>query len=293
MNSPKFLIGLLAVIATLLALIFILRSEYALVMHPKGIIAQQMLDLIFTNYLLMFIVIVPTFFVLFAIAWKYRTKNAKAQYDPEHTSSVFSELFLWLIPIPPIAVMIGITWKATHELDPYRPLVSEVAPLTIQVVAINWKWLFLYPEQKIATLNFFQIPVGTPIHLKLAADNSPMNSFWVPQLSGQIYAMTGMITPLHFIADEAGEYAGRAAEINGEGYAAMTFIAKASSQSDFVEWIKQVQQSPLKLTDDIYNELIQPTQKLPVTYYSTFEEGLFKKIVMKYMHPTSVPRWKT
>ncbi len=187
----------------------------------------------------MLIIIVPTFILLFVVAWKYRAKNAKAKYDPEHSHGVFGELILWMIPSVVIAVMAVITWNATHKLDPYKPLESEVKPLTIQVVALDWKWLFIYPEQGIATLNFVQFPERTPIHFELSADGSPMNSFWIPQLSGQIYSMTGMTTQLHIMADGPGEYTGRAAEINGEGFADMTFVAKSTSQSDFEDWVAE------------------------------------------------------
>ncbi len=198
------IIGILAILGALLAAFFVLRSENALLTHPKGIIAQSELDLIVINYCLMLIVIVPTFILLFVTIRKYHAKNSKVKSDPEHALSVFGELILWMIPSIVIAVMVVITWKAAHELDPYKPIKSEVKPLTIQVVALDWKWLFIYPEQGIATLNFVQFPAGTPIHFELAADGSPMNSFWIPQLSGQIYSMTGMTTQLHIMADEPG-----------------------------------------------------------------------------------------
>jgi cytochrome o ubiquinol oxidase subunit II len=287
MKRIKFIIGIFAILSTLFAIFFVLRSENALLTHPKGIIAQSELNLIATNYLLMFIVIIPTFILLFVVVWKYRAKSSKAKSGPEYSLGVFGELLLWIIPSVVIAVMIVITWKAAHKLDPYEPIKSEVQPLTIQVVALDWKWLFIYPEQGIATLNFVQFPAGTPIHFELAADGSPMNSFWIPQLSGQIYSMTGMTTQLHMMADEPGVYSGRAAEINGEGFADMTFVVRSVSQSDFEGWIGLVRQSPLRLTDSIYNELAKPSQNNPVALYSYVEKDLFNKVVMKYMHPMS------
>jgi cytochrome o ubiquinol oxidase subunit 2 len=190
---------------------------------------------------------------------------------------------LWAIPSVIIAVMGAITWYATHKLDPYRPLDSNISPLTIQVVALDWKWLFIYPEQEIATLNFVQFPERTPIHFELSADDSPMNSFWLPALSGQIYAMTGMRTSLHMMADAPGVYEGRAAEINGQGFADMTFIAKSTKQSDFDDWVTFVKKSPLQLTQSAYDELTTPTQNHPITLYSYVEKDLFHKIIMKYM----------
>lgn len=288
MKRIKFAIGMLALIAAALAIFFVLGSDSALVTHPKGIIARSELDLIKTNIFLMLLVVVPTFILLFVTIWKYRAKSSKAKYEPEHSSGVFGEVVLWIIPAVVIAVMTVITWKATHELDPYKPLKSEVAPLTIQVVALDWKWLFIYPEQGIASVNFVQFPENTPIHFELSADGSPMNSFWIPQLSGQIYCMTGMTTPLHIMADEPGEYSGRAAEINGKGFADMTFVAKSSTRSDFNHWVASVKRSHLRLTDPVYSELTKSSQSNPVALYSYVEEGLFKKIVMKYMHPNTL-----
>lgn len=287
MKRVKFVIGILAILGMVLAVFFVLRSDNALLTHPKGIIARSELELIGTNYLLMLIVVVPTLIALFWIAWKYRSNNSKAKYDPEHSHGVFGELILWVIPSVVIAVMAVITWYATHELDPYKPIKSEVKTLKIQVVALDWKWLFIYPEQGIASLNFVQFPDSTPIHFTLSADGSPMNSFWLPQLSGQIYCMSGMITPLHIMADEPGEYTGRAAEINGKGFADMTFIAKSTSQSDFEDWVASVKQSSFVLTDSIYSELAKSSTNNPITLYSYVEEDLFDKIVMKYMHPTT------
>lgn len=292
MKGIKFVIALLAIVSTAIAIFFVLRNENALLAHPKGVIARSELKLIHTNILLMLIVVVPTFILLFFVAWKFRDKNAKAKYDPEQTHGPFKELVLWIIPSIVIAVMAVITWKATHELDPYKPLAGDVKPLTIQVVALDWKWLFIYPEQGIATLNFVQFPAQTPIHLALSADGSPMNSFWIPQLSGQIYSMTGMVTPLHIMADGPGVYTGRAAEINGKGFADMTFVVKSTSQSDFDDWVEQVRRSPQELTDPIYDDLVKPSHNVPITLYSHVEKGLFRKIVMKYMHPTKETAWK-
>jgi cytochrome o ubiquinol oxidase subunit II len=279
----KFVIGVLAILIAALAVSFVLRSEHALITHPKGAIARGEWELIKTNYLLMLIVIVPTLLALLITVWKYRAKNKNAKYEPDATSKVFQEVILWIIPSAVVALLAVTTWKATYKLDPYRPIDSDTRPLEIQVVALDWKWLFIYPEQGIATLNFVQFPARVPIHFKLAADGSPMNSFWLPQMAGQIYAMTGMVTPLHIIADAPGVYTGRAAEINGEGYADMTFAAKSTTLNDFEEWVALVKESSLDLTEDIYNALLKPSQNHPVSLYATVEKDLFHKIVMKYM----------
>lgn len=281
MKKFKLPLGILAIVAAIVAVIFVLSGENALVVNVKGSIARKELKLIGLNYLLMFIVIIPTFIALFVVAWRYRAKNPKAKHEPERTHR---EWLLWVIPGVVICVMMVITWYKTHELDPYVPLESEVAPLKIQVVALDWKWLFIYPEQGIATVNFVQFPAGTPIHFVLAADGSPMNAFWIPQLSGMIYAMAGMATQIHMIADEPGEFPGRAAEINGEGLADMTFVAKATEEGEFDAWVAKVKGSHGQLNRESYDALAKPSIHREVGYYSSVEEGLFDHIVMKYMY---------
>lgn len=285
MKKWKLILSIVFILSAVAAIYFVLSGKNALLLHPKGIVAKSELQLMKTNVLLMLIVIVPTFLALLFVIRKYRASNKEAKYEPEEAGSGWKEVVLWVIPSIVIAFMTVITWRAAHALDPYVPLQSEKKPLTIQVIAMDWKWLFIYPEQEIATVNFVQFPAMTPIKFELAADESPMNSFWIPQLSGQIYAMTGMITPLHLMADEVGEYAGRAAEINGEGFADMTFVAKATTVADFEDWVTSVKRSPLELTDYFYLDLLKPSQNLPVSVYSFVEKGLFHKVVMKYMHP--------
>ena len=282
MKKLKFIIGLIAILGAAFIVHFVLKSEKAIVTHPKGTIAHEQLNLISTNILLMLIIIVPTLILLLVTILKYRSKKSAAKYDPEHSYGISGEVLMWAIPSVIIAIMIPVTWKATHKLDPYRPLEGQA--IKIQVIALDWKWLFIYPELGIATVNFFQIPERTPIHFSLSADGSPMNSFWLPQLSGQIYCMTGMTTPLHIMADETGEYTGRAAEINGEGFADMTFIAKSTSPDEFEDWVECVKQSPLHLTDFNYEQLVKRSENNPIALYSYVEEDLFNKILMKNMH---------
>ena len=174
--------------------------------------------------------------------------------------------------------------ESTHNLDPYKPITSNVAPITIQVVALDWKWLFIYPEQNIATVNFIQIPVGTPINFRITGD-APMNSFWIPQLAGQVYAMAGMDTRLSLMASEEGEYAGLSANYSGFGFSGMKFVAKASTQESFDAWVETVRQSPTTLSMDEYTVLAQKSRNNIASYYSSVEENLYGKIIMKYMAP--------
>lgn len=283
MKRVKHVLPFLAIALLILSAAFVLMSDFAVVAHPKGIMARKELELIHHNLLLMLLVIVPALTLFYTVAWRHRAKNGKARYDPGHSHGKWKGVAIWAIPLISIIPMAIITLRATHELDPYRPLESEKKPIDIQVVAIDWKWLFIYPNEEIATVNFIQIPEQTPIHFHLAADGSPMNSFWIPQLSGQIYAMAGMATSLHLMADEPGEYTGRAAEINGDGFADMTFLVKSSSQSDFDDWVEQVKTSSLELTDETYTQLLTPSINVPITLYSHPEKDLFHKILMKYM----------
>jgi cytochrome o ubiquinol oxidase subunit 2 len=281
----KFLIGLLAIVIGAIGIVVVLANENALLVHPKGIIAQSELELIITNIVLMLLIIIPSYILLFAVVWKYCIKNENAKYDPDHTFGPVGELLMWGLPSIIVIVMAVVTWVATHQLNPYKPIESDIPPLTIEVVAMDWKWLFIYPEQGIATLNYLHIPERTPIHFKLTADGSPMNSFWIPQLSGQIYSMTGMTTQLHLMANGPGKYVGRAVEINGEGYADMTFSVTSTPPNDFVDWIAQVKKSNLHLTEDAYNDLVKPSVNKSLVHFSEIEKNLYHKIIHKYMYP--------
>lgn len=254
------------------------------ILNPKGIMALKERDLIFTAIGLMLIVVIPVFIMTFLFAFKYRESNKKAKYDPNFTHSTKLEIIWWGVPIIIIAILGTITWKTTHELDPYKPLESDVTPETVQVVSLDWKWLFIYPEKGIATVNFLEIPINTPINFKVTAD-SPMNSFWIPQLSGQIYAMTGMQTKLHILATEEGTYDGRGASFTGDGFSGMYFKVKVVSKTEYDNWINEVKQSPNTLTGPVYNELAKQSENNPVTYYSSVRKSLFNDIIMSYMMP--------
>ena len=282
----KILIGVLIAAIGLLGIIFVLSSENALTIHPKGVIARDILDLICTNFVLMGIIIIPTYLLLFWVVWKYCIKNENAVHDPHHTCRPIGQMMMWGLPCIIVIVMALITWDVTFKLNPYKPIESDAKPLTVQVVALDWKWLFIYPEQGIATLNYLHIPAGTPIHLELTADDAPMNSFWIPQLGGQIYSMTGMTTQLHLMADGPGDYAGKAVEINGDGYADMTFLVKATTHTEFENWVQLAKTSPYHLTEDVYQELVKHFVKKDILLYSEVEQNLYHKIVHRYMYPT-------
>ncbi|HTL39411.1 MAG TPA: ubiquinol oxidase subunit II [Methylomirabilota bacterium] len=289
-TTQKVIIACFILIATDVALVILLLvhgSNFAL-LNPKGPIASQQRKLIFTAVLLMLTLVIPVFIATFFIAWKYRAGNKKAKYTPDEKHSPLTTFSWWGILIALVCVLATLNWKSTHALDPYKPLPSQASPITIQVVSLRWKWLFIYPEQHIATVNFIEFANHTPINFVLTSD-APMNSFWIPQLGGQMYSMAGMQTQLHLMADEIGEYQGSAAEINGAGFAGMKFIAKSVTEADFNQWVQAVKQSPFVLNQQEYDKLVQASSDNPRKFYSYTDPNLFDNIMMKFMMPISSP----
>ena len=254
---------------------------------PKGTIASDQKDLFFITIWLMLIVVIPVFVMVFWFARRYRASNKKAHYDPNWSHNTWLEIVWWTVPFIIIAILSVITWVTSHTLSPYRPLVSKTKPITIQVVALNWKWLFIYPKQNIATVNFVQFPTNTPVNFEITSD-APMNSFFIPRLAGQIYAMTGMKTQLHLNATEAGSYYGMSANYSGNGFYGMHFVAKASSQKEFKKWVWQVRHTGQPLTAKLYRQLTKNSENNPVVYYSSANPHLFKSIMQKYFQPNVV-----
>ncbi len=262
--------------------IYFLFSHDIAVLNPKGMIAEKQRTLLAIATGLMLIVVIPVFIMTFVIAWKYRASNKKAEYRPDWDFSMLAETTWWAIPCVIIVVLGIYNWKGCHELDPFKPIESHNEKMTIQVVALDWKWLFIYPKEKIATVNFVQFPEKVPIHFEITAD-APMNSFWIPQLGGQIYAMAGMKSQLHLIADVSDSFRGSSANISGEGFSGMKFIAKSSSQEDFNAWVRAVKESSVKLDMSGYEHLVEPTSYHPESFYRLGVEDLFERIINKYM----------
>ena len=189
---------------------------------------------------------------------------------------------IWLVPVAIVIVLAYLTWTGTFRLDPYKPIASGAKPLTIEVVSLDWKWLFIYPDQDIAAVNQLVFPAGVPLSFRLTSD-TVMTSFFIPQLGSQMYAMAGMQTRLHLMADEPGVYAGQNQEFSGRGYADMHFKAIATSPEEFQAWVEKARQSPEKLDLARYEELRKPTIGDPVTYFSSVKPGLFEHVMSKYM----------
>jgi cytochrome o ubiquinol oxidase subunit II len=256
------------------------------VLDPKGQIAADEKSLIITATLLMLVVVVPVIFLTLYFAWKYRESNTEATYMPNWSYSHRIEAVVWAVPCAIILVLGTITWKTTHSLDPYKPLESTVKPITIDVVALDWKWLFIYPDQHIATVNEVAFPANTPVNFRITSD-TVMNVFFIPQLGSQIYAMAGMQTQVNLISDTEGVYDGLSTNFSGAGFPDMTFKAHATSQADFDAWVAKVKASPKHLGLDNYNDLAKQSEKDPVQYFSDVQPVLFAAVLDKYMDKSS------
>ena len=267
----------------LLVTIAFFWSRRVEIIHPYGMIADRERDLLVFSTILMLIVVIPVFVLTFVFTWKYHRENKKAKYTPDWEHSTTLEALWWGIPLIIIAVLSAVTWDQTHKLDPYRPIESDKEEMTIQVVALQWRWLFIYPEQGIASMNIFQFPKGTPVKFEITAD-APMNSFWIPDLGGQIYAMPKMRTELHTISDRVGRYRGCSANLSGAGFADMVFWAEVVEEEAFERWVASAKSSNgLDFRD--YQELVKPSTDEADYLYRLEEPNLFLEIINQYLNP--------
>lgn len=265
------------------------------VLNPSGDIAAQQGRLVVISTLLMLLIIVPVIALTLLFAWKYRENNKAAaqEYDPDWDHSTQLELIIWAAPLLIIIALGALTWISTHTLDPYRPLAridgqrpipEEAKPLVVEVVALDWKWLFIYPEQGIATVNELAAPVDVPIQFRITA-SSVMNAFYVPALAGMIYAMPGMETKLHAVINEPGVYKGISANYSGAGFSGMHFKFHGLSVADFDAWVKKNQAEGKALDRDTYLALEKPSEREPVRRYASVNEGLYDAIVNRCVEP--------
>jgi cytochrome o ubiquinol oxidase subunit 2 len=267
-----------------------------LVLHPVGTIAKQQSHLIVVSTILMLLIVIPVLILTFWFAWRYRATNAKATYAPDWDHSTALELLIWSAPLLIVIALGAITWINTHTLDPYRPLGSTKAgsaggsvaqahgnavaltPMTVEVVALDWKWLFIYPQQGIATVNELAAPIDVPIHFKITS-SSVMNSFFIPALAGQIYAMPGMQTELNAVINETGTYEGFSANYSGAGFSGMHFKFHGMPPADFQRWVQQARDSGSPLTAAGYVQLALPSERNPVQRFSSVGDGLYDAIL--------------
>jgi cytochrome o ubiquinol oxidase subunit 2 len=260
------------------------------ILDPAGHIASEERWLLLIAVAVMCIVVIPVIILNFVIAFRYRHSNKQAKYTPDWSHSTLLEIIIWGVPTIIILALAIIVWIYTHRLDPYKPLASKEKTLTIQVIALDWRWLFIYPEQHVASMNFMQIPLHRQIQLLITGDNSPMNSIEMPQLAGQIYSMPGMQTKLHFDAYKPGDYAGFSVNYSGDGFSGMKFTVRAGSDADFNAWVKKAQSSADKLTIDRYNQLVPPSTDTHVMLFASPDKDLYHYILNRYMpHTTPVP----
>lgn len=249
-----------------------------LVLNPQGPVAEVQHRLIILSIILCAIVVIPVLAILVYIVWRYRDKpDNKAPYTPDWDDSKTLEIIWWGIPIVIIGILGYFTARDTYALA--KPPVTDSKPITIQVTSLDWKWLFQYPDQNIATVNYVEIPAGVPVHFQLTSD-APMNSFWIPQLGGQEYTMPGMAMQLWLQADKPGEYYGTGANFTGKDFAHMRFQVVAKPQSEFNQWVKQVKQTAPEMKKADYDKLAKPSTSDKM-FFSAYPPELFDQIVDK------------
>lgn len=253
-------------------------------LDPKGPIGSAERLVILVAIALMLIVVIPVAVMTVLFPWKFRYTNTKAVYTPKWSSSMRLELIVWLVPAAIVTVLAILVWTSTHRLDPYKPIEVGVRPIRVQVVSLDWKWLFIYPEEKIAAVNQLVFPARVPVSFTLTS-GTVMTSFFIPRLGSQIYAMGGMQTRLHLLADEPGVFDGQNQQFSGRGYAAMNFKAIATTQDEFDQWVQKVRQSQEPLDLARYAALEKPSDRHPVTFFSMVAPDLFDRILHKFDHP--------
>jgi cytochrome o ubiquinol oxidase subunit II len=244
------------------------------VLAPKGTIGEQEKQLLLEALVPMLMVITPIILLTLFFAWWFRASNARATYRPRWEYSGYVEFSIWMIPLLVILFLGSLAWVGAHQLDPYRPIASNRKPVTVEVVALDWRWLFIYPDQGVASVNELAIPIGTPISFRLTSA-TVMNSFFIPQLGGQIYAMPGMETTLSLSADDAGNYRGMSAQFSGNGFSDMHFQVLATDDKAFNAWVDRAKGNGIRLDDVAYDQLASTHSTAGVAYYSSISQDLF------------------
>ena len=270
--------ALLSVFAALLA------GCDAAILNPKGQIGHDEKTLLITATVLMLLVVVPVIVMTLWFAWKYRASNTKARYEPDWAHSTAIEVVMWSIPCMIILVLAVLTWRSSHALDPYKPLVSDKKPVVIEAISLDWKWLFVYPEEKVAAVNELVFPVDTPLNFRLTSD-TVMNAFFVPQLGSMIYSMAGMQTKLHLIADETGQFEGMSSNYSGHGFNKMHFTAHSVSEAEYRQWLDKLRGDGKTLDLGAFDALGAEKNHdwYPVTYYGKVEDGLFGTVIRRHV----------
>jgi cytochrome o ubiquinol oxidase subunit 2 len=274
MTSRRLLHGVFVCAAAAL----LASCQQAGVLDPKGPIAAQELLLMINTTEIMLVVVVPVVLLTLGFAWWYRASNPRANHSPDWAYQGGVEFVVWSIPALIVILVGGVAWIGSHQLDPKAPLASNVKPLEVDVVSLDWKWLFIYPDQRIATLNQLVVPAGTPVNFRLTSA-TVMNSFFIPQLGSQIYTMGGMTTHLNLMADAPGEFRGISANFSGDGFADMQFMVKAVQAGEFDSWVAKARAGGSALDDAGYGALTKPSHAVPPAIYPSVDPGLFDRIV--------------
>src|SRR5262245_22920724 len=260
------------------AAILLASCKPAGVLDPQGPIASAERLLLINSTAIMLVVVVPVIVATLAFAWWYRSSNTRATRSLDESYEERVEFVVWSIPALTVILLGGVIWIGSHQLDPRAPIPGKSDSLRVDVVTLDWKWLFIYPDQGVAAVNQLVIPVGTPVEFRLTSA-TVMNSFFIPQLGGQIYTMGGMTTYLNLLADTPGEYSGFSAMFSGDGFSDMRFIAKAVPPGDFNGWLQEVRGSGSALDEAGYAELAKPSKAVPPTRYRSVEPKLFERII--------------
>jgi cytochrome o ubiquinol oxidase subunit II len=253
------------------------------VLDPQGPIGEAERSLILESTVLMLIIVVPVIVLVVAFAWRYRASNINAKYMPDWERSTAVAAVMVLAPVAIVSILAVSAWESSHRLDPFKPIESDAQPVAIDVVALDWKWLFIYPQLRVATVNEIAFPTDVPVDFRITSA-SVMNSFFIPQLGSQIYAMGGMQTKLSLMASRAGRYAGLSANYSGGGFSDMKFQAIASDQPSYERWVAKVKAAPQSLTGGVYLALATPSEKHPVEYFSSVAPDLFDKVLHGTRH---------
>lgn len=256
-------------------------------LNPIGIVAYQERKLFFDTLALMLIVVLPVIIMSLTFVYHYRVSHKVRDYKPNWSHSYLLESLWWGIPCVIIVVLATLTWKKTHELDPYHAIPGhKESPLVIQAIALPWKWLFIYPEQNIATVNYLELPLDQQVEFWITADNVPMSSFFIPRLGSQIYAMEGMRTRLFLVANQLGNVIGMNSMFNGGGFAEMHFPVHIVQQEQMQQWVNQIKQSSSSLTDDSYTKLLTSTVDNKPQFFSGIPNNFFNDVMSVYINST-------
>ena len=252
------------------------------VLDPKGPIAAADRQILLNALGIMLAIVIPVILATLGVAYWFRASNERARYRPNFEYSGRLEMLVWSIPAMTVFLVGGVAWVGSHDLSPRKPIVSTVKPLRVQVASLDWKWLFIYPDEGVASVNYLAIPVGTPVSFELTS-SSVMNSFFVPQLGSQIYTMPGMTTRLHLQADQPGNYRGMSAQFSGDGFADMHFNVEAVTPSKFLEWVGATRNVGAELNAATYAELAKPSERVVPFTYRSVAPGLFDRIRVSEM----------